>query len=103
MDISPVVSALIQMGPGLARLAADQYGNYVVQHALNLSGTQLQQTLVEHLMPSLPMLSTSKSGSNVAEVLTNCATADQLDAARSLLQVDQRGPHPSRPHPTDLT
>jgi len=87
-DVTPVVISLIESPPAhLQRLASDQYGNYVVQIALRVSEAtpKHQARLVELLLPSLPKLSTSKAGSNVAEALISCATSSQLAVARELL------------------
>jgi len=88
MDVTPVVISLIESSPAvLQRLSSDQYGNYVVQIALRVAAAnpEHQARLVELMLPSLPKLSTSKAGSNVAEALIGCATSPQLSEARDLL------------------
>lgn len=68
-DVTGVLDALLALGYGIGRLAADQYGNYVVQKALLHSDADGRSRLVELLLPSLPSLSTSKAGSNAAEAI----------------------------------
>ena len=88
VDVTPVLRALVAAGPKqLAALADDQYGNYVVQISLRISSATpvLQARLVELMLPSLPSLSTSKAGSNVAEMLISCAGACQIRQARDRL------------------
>jgi len=70
----------------LSRLAVDQYGNYVIQHALRIALPAARAELVALLLPALPKLATSKAGSNVAEAVIGCATPQQLGTAGSLLQ-----------------
>lgn len=89
VDTSCVVATLIASGSQeLLRLSLDQYGNYVVQIALRIAATNPPQRerLVEMLLPSLPLLSRSKAGSNVAEAVIGCATAEQIVAVRAVLQ-----------------
>jgi len=88
VDTRCVVAALTACGTDeLARLAVDQYGNYVVQIALRISASEPSErsTLVAMLLPSLTRLATSKSGSNVAEALIACATMEQLLKMKALL------------------
>lgn len=90
-NISVVLDALIALGQvRLGRLAADQFGNYVVQAALRLvdSGNSHQRTLLTMLLPCLPALSVSKGGSNAAEAVLGCLSADLLPEARRLLTQD---------------
>lgn len=93
VDISIVLDALVALGRDLGRLAADPYGNYVVQVALRLveGDTGRQHKLVTLLLPSLPTLSTSKAGSNAAEAVLSCLSADLLPEARRLLTQEGGG------------
>jgi len=90
MDISVVLDALIALGNDLGRLATDPFGNYVVQAALRLvdGDADRKHRLVTLLLPYLPVLSTSKTGSNVAEVLLACLDTNMLLEARRLLTQD---------------
>ena len=82
-----MIESLLSSGAEqLARLSADQYGNYVVQIALRLASAANQARLVGLLLPSLQMLAISKAGSNVAEAILGCSSAAQLAAARQLLR-----------------
>jgi len=86
VDTRCVVAALIASGTDeLARLSVDQYGNYVVQHALRIAQPGPREELVALLLPALPQLATSKAGSNVAEAVIGCATFEQLGVASALL------------------
>lgn len=88
VDTRCVVAALVGGGAEeLMRLANDQYGNYVVQIALRIAASDeaLREQLVALLLPSLPQLSTSKAGSNVAEAVIGCASDEQLVSARTML------------------
>ncbi|KOO30335.1 pumilio-like 5-like protein [Chrysochromulina tobinii] len=86
VDTRCVAAALIACGADeLTRLSLDQYGNYVVQIALRIALPGQREDLANLLLPVLPQLATSKAGSNVAEAVIGCATAEQLNAAVSLL------------------
>jgi len=86
VDTRCVAAALIACGADeLTRLSLDQYGNYVVQIALRIALPSQREDLANLLLPVLPQLATSKAGSNVAEAVIGCATAEQLNAAVSLL------------------
>jgi len=86
VDTRCVLTALIAAGTDeLARLSVDQYGNYVVQHALRIALPKPREELTQLLLPALPQLATSKAGSNVAEAVIGCATAEQLTVASNLL------------------
>ena len=86
VDTRCVAAALIACGTDeLTRLSIDQYGNYVVQIALRIALPSPREDLANLLLPVLLQLATSKAGSNVAEAVIGCATAEQLNAAVSLL------------------
>jgi len=87
-DISGVLDALIAMGPDLGRLAADPYGNYVVQKALFFSDGVRRHALIDLLLPALVSLSSSKAGSNAAEAVLSHLSLEKLADARRLLVID---------------
>lgn len=89
-SVGSVLDALIALGGDLGRVAADAFGNYVVQEALRLveHDCERQRQLVELLLPHLPTLSMSKAGSNVAEAVLRCLSTEQLAEARHTLLRD---------------
>jgi len=70
----------------LMALASHLFGNYVVQHALRAATAAQRSALIEKLLPSLPVISTSRGGSNVAETILHTASAEQLVCAEKLLR-----------------
>jgi len=82
-DVSHALDALLSLGAaGLAALAQDRFGNYVVQIALRHAQPKQRQRLLEALLPAFRSLALEKCGSNVAEVLVELATAEQLAGLR---------------------
>merc|ERR1712085_89966 len=85
-----------QIGPLLdeilaeaAMLAQDEYGNYIVQAALE-HASQARQTFTEaQLLPGFASLAMHKDGSRVAErLLEHCIFGGQSFAVRTLLRAE---------------
>lgn len=75
-----------------AALVADQYGNYVVQHALINSPRPIQAEIIRILSPRIKELACSKFASNVAEKIFEFAAPDELaNLFRLLMEVDANG------------
>lgn len=87
-DIRPIVRALLLVPTStLASIAADRFGNYVVQLALRGANAVDRKQLIDILLPLAftPVLSQSKCGSNVAELIVELATDHQLALMRNRL------------------
>ena len=93
MDISAVVNAVLSSDP--VRLAAHSFGNYAVQSVLRHCPLGQHEALSSCLLPQLIVLSESKHGSNVAEVLLIQASRWQLDqVALTIFQHSSDGSSP---------
>jgi len=69
----------------LGALASDGYGNYVVQQALRVATVEQCLPLIEKLIPSLPVISTCRGGSSVAETVLRMASPEQVVKATNVL------------------
>jgi len=78
-DLGAPLDRLLGLGAaGLAALAHDKFGNYVVQIALDQAPRAQRRALVALLLPAFRSLALDKFGSNVAEKLVELASAAQL-------------------------
>jgi len=98
-DVSALLDGLITLGgPQLGALADDQFGNYAVQNALRAAPPSCLAALLGLLLPRLPQLASSKSGSNAAEAVVGLLPAEKLQEARRLLLGDGLGATPLATH-----
>jgi len=94
MNIAAAVSSLLN--GRLPYLASHAFGNYAVQSALRHGSEAHRQAMLNALLPELLALSSSKHGSNVAEMLLSQANAAQLEEVRAAVFDADRGPEQLR-------
>ncbi|RNF03302.1 pumilio protein 2 [Trypanosoma conorhini] len=82
VNIRPLLEAVLEH---VHEYVMDQYGNYVVQHALLNAPEDLRKRFVEFLIPHVYALSCSKFASNVAEKTIVKANKDELQQIVDIL------------------
>jgi len=93
-DLSAAMDSLLSLGaPSLTGLAQDRFGNYVVQIALRHAQPKVREGLLGALLPSFHSLALEKCGSNVAEVLVELSSAEQLAGLRAGVDIDKLRTH----------
>jgi len=99
-DVSELVHALLGLeAQTLVALAADRFANYVVQLALRGADAAARAQLIDAMMPFVfsSTLSESKCGSNVAEMVIDLASANQIETAR--VSINEQAATMLRNHP----
>jgi len=76
MDLSTALDSIVR--GGLVTLSLHRFANYAVQVACRRASLPQREVVVRTLLGELPTLSTSKHGSNVAEVAISVASDEEL-------------------------
>lgn len=93
VDVHLLLDELLREPTRLTHLAVDIYANYIVQHALRAAPAEYRARLLELLVPALPLLSTSKGGSNVAELVLKMVPPELVPQADALLRGQELETH----------